>query len=326
MDQLREHINAVRDQQDALLQAEGREIDSANTLRTQVFFLCGLLNLLFIVWTYRRIRLALGQREAALAAMQAEREEVARQKKLLAVTLSSIGDCVIVTDAAGRITFMNAVAEDLTGWKLKDADGRLAGEVFRIINEETGAAVESPVDKVLQHGAFVGLANHTLLIRKDGTKVPIDDSGAPIREADGTLRGVVLVFRDFSVSRETERILREAKEIAETASAAKDLFLATISHELRTPLTPVLATLNLWEASDELPPGMRSDVQMLRRSVELEARIIDDLLDVTRIAKGILSFTLDFRASNWSFPSISKLRNTTSTRTPAAFSRSCGTC
>jgi PAS domain S-box-containing protein len=291
MDQLRAYICAVRDQQDALLQAEGGEIDSANTLRTQVFLLCGLLNLLFIVWTYRRIRLTLGQREAALAAMQAEREEVARQKKLLAVTLSSIGDCVIVTDAAGRITFMNAVAEDLTGWKLKDADGRLAGEVFRIINEETGAAVQSPVDKVLQHGAFVELANHTLLIRKDGTKVPIDDSGAPIREADGTLRGVVLVFRDFSVRRETERILREAKEIAETASAAKDLFLATISHELRTPLTPVLATLNLWEASDELPPGMRSDVQMLRRSVELEARIIDDLLDVTRIAKGILSFT-----------------------------------
>jgi PAS domain S-box-containing protein len=283
MDQLRAYISAVGHYQEASLQI----CDS------QIVLLCGSINLFFIVWAERRIRLARNEREAALAEMQAGREEVARQKELLAVTLSSIGDCVIVTDAAGRITFMNVVAEDLTGWKLKDADGRLAGEVFRIINEDTSAAVESPVDKVLRHGAVVGLANHTLLIRKDGTEVPIDDSGAPIRGADGAIRGVVLVFRDFSVHKETERTLREAKEAAETASAAKDHFLAILSHELRTPLTPVLATLNLWEASDELPSGMKSDVQMLRRSVELEARIIDDLLDVARIAKGILSFTCE---------------------------------
>jgi signal transduction histidine kinase len=121
--------------------------------------------------------------------------------------------------------------------------------------------------------------------------VPIDDSGAPIRAADGAIRGVVLVFRDFSVHKEAERALREAKEAAETANSAKDTFLAMLSHELRTPLSPVLATLNLWEVSDELPSAMKSDVQMLRRNVELEARIIDDLLDLTRIAKGILSFT-----------------------------------
>ncbi|HEX7515728.1 MAG TPA: CHASE3 domain-containing protein [Chthoniobacterales bacterium] len=291
MDELRKRVSAVRDQQEALLWTEGGQIESATTLRTLVFLLCGLMNLFFIVWAYRRIRLALDEREAALAEKQAEREEVARQKDLLAVTLSSIGDCVIVTDAAGRITFMNAVAEDLTGWKLKDAVGRRAGEVFRIINEDTRAAVESPVDKVLQYGGIVGLANHTLLIRKDGTEVPIDDSGAPIRAADGAARGVVLVFRDFSAHKETERALREAKEAAEMANAAKDHFLAMLSHELRTPLSPVLATLNLWEVSDELPSGMKSDVQMLRRSVELEARIIDDLLDLTRIAKGMLSFT-----------------------------------
>jgi PAS domain S-box-containing protein len=293
MDHLRTYMSAVREQQEALIQTEDRQIDSANTLRTQGFLLCGLINLFFIVWAYRRIRLGLDQRETALAEMQAEREEVVRQKELLAVTLSSIGDCVIVTDASGRITFMNAVAEDLTGWKFTDAGGRLVGDVFRIINEHTGAAIESPVDKVLQHGVIVGLANHTLLVRKDGTQVPIDDSGAPIRQADGTVRGAVLVFRDFSEHKATERTMRDAKETAERANAAKDQFLAMLSHELRTPLTPVLATLNLWEVSDELPSRMKSDVQMLRRSVELEARIIDDLLDVTRISKGILSFTLE---------------------------------
>ncbi len=291
MDQLRTQIRAVRDKQEISLQTESRQIDSANTLRTLLFLLCGLINLFFIVWAERRIRLARDEREAALAEVQAEREEVARQQELLAVTLSSIGDCVIVTDAAGCITFMNKVAEDLTGWTLQDADGRLAGEVFRIINEDTSVAAPSPVDKVVEYGAIVGLENNTLLIRKDGTEVSIDDSGAPIRGMDGAIRGVVLVFRDFSHHKKAEHALREAKEAAETANAAKDHFLATLSHELRTPLTPVLATLNLWEASDELPPGMKSDVQMLRRSVELEARIIDDLLDVTRIAKGILSFT-----------------------------------
>jgi signal transduction histidine kinase len=139
MNELRKRVGAVRDQQEDLIRIEGGQIEAATTLRTLVFLLCGLMNLFFIVWAYRRIRQALDEREAA--------------------------------------------------------------------------------------------------------------------------------------------------------NAAKDHFLAMLSHELRTPLSPVLATLNLWEVSDELPAGMKSDVQMLRRNVELEARIIDDLLDLTRIAKGILSFT-----------------------------------
>jgi signal transduction histidine kinase/ActR/RegA family two-component response regulator len=151
--------------------------------------------------------------------------------------------------------------------------------------------VESPVEKVMKHGVIVGLANHTVLVRKDGSEVPIDDSGAPIRDRDGTFRGVVLVFRDFSAHKRTEQELRVAKEAAETANKAKDQFLAMLSHELRTPLTPVLATLNLWEASEEVPVALHADVQMLRRSIELEARIIDDLLDLTRIARGMLSFS-----------------------------------
>src|SRR5207244_10155772 len=91
--------------------------------------------------------------------------------------------------------------------------------------------------------------------------------------------------------RQAEGELRKAKEEAETANKAKDQFLAMLSHELRTPLTPVLATLNLWEASEDVPASLHSDVQMLRRSIELEARIIDDLLDLTRIARGMLSFS-----------------------------------
>ena len=91
-------------------------------MRTLVFLLCALINLFFIIWAYRRIRLAFQERETALTEARDEREEVSRQKQLLAVTLSSIGDCVIVTDASGHITFMNHVAEDLTGGSLSEAE------------------------------------------------------------------------------------------------------------------------------------------------------------------------------------------------------------
>lgn len=118
-------------------------------------------------------------------------------------TLRSIGDAVISTDIAGRVRFMNPIAERLTGWSTAEADGRPLGEVFPISNEESGSIVENPVDKVLRLGAVVGLANHTVLRHRSGTLVPIDDSAAPIRAPDGKLEGVVLVFRDASEEKRT---------------------------------------------------------------------------------------------------------------------------
>jgi PAS domain S-box-containing protein len=291
MDSLRSAITQLQQQQEIALRAETSVARMATRARTLIFTLSGLISVLFIVWAYQRISSAMKGREVALGEAEAARNEIQRQKDLLSVTLSSIGDCVIVSDERGHITFMNDVAEKLTGWSFAEAQLQPIANVFKIVNEYTRATVENPVEKVMKTGVIVGLANHTVLIRKDGSEVPIDDSGAPIKEADGTIRGAVLVFRDFSEHKEAQRALQEAKETAETANKAKDQFLAMLSHELRTPLTPVLATLNLWEASDELPRSMQGDVQMLRRSVELEARIIDDLLDLTRIAKGMLSFS-----------------------------------
>jgi PAS domain S-box-containing protein len=122
----------------------------------------------------------------------------------LRTTLQSIGDAVIATDAEGRITFMNPVAQSLTGWTLEDARGRELREVFRIINEYSRKPVESPVARVLSEGIIVGLANHTLLLARDGREIPIDDSGAPIKDEEGNTRGVVLVFHDITERRKGE--------------------------------------------------------------------------------------------------------------------------
>jgi PAS domain S-box-containing protein len=127
-------------------------------------------------------------------------------------TLYSIGDAVIATDTGGIIAQMNHVAEQLTGWPEAEALGRPAGEVFRIVNEEKGAEVRSPVARVLDEGAVVGLANHTLLIARDGSKIPIADSGAPIHDENGKVTGVVMVFRDQTKERAAEKALRESEE------------------------------------------------------------------------------------------------------------------
>ncbi|HZS04313.1 MAG TPA: PAS domain S-box protein [Blastocatellia bacterium] len=136
------------------------------------------------------------------------------------ITLSSIGDAVIVTDAGGKIAFMNPVAQSLTGWKSEDARDRPIEEVFAIVNETSRATVESPVSKVLQTGEFVELANHTILVGRAGAEVPIDDSAAPIRDARGEIFGVVLVFRDVTERRQGEAARRELAAIIESSDDA----------------------------------------------------------------------------------------------------------
>jgi PAS domain S-box-containing protein len=126
-------------------------------------------------------------------------------------TLYSIGDAVISTNADGSVVQMNHVAETLTGWSEVEAKGRPTAEVFKIVNEETRAEVESPVARVLREGVVVGLANHTLLVAKDGTVRPIADSGAPIRDDKGEISGVVLVFRDQTEERAAQKAVEQSE-------------------------------------------------------------------------------------------------------------------
>lgn len=161
-----------------------------------------------------------------ISELAAAREALVREKELLATTLASIGDAVIVTDAEGAVTFLNSEAERLTAWKTSDAAGRPLPEVFNIINEQTRQRVENPVEKVLRLGGVVGLANHTLLLARDGREIPIDDSAAPIRQSDGRLFGVVLVFRDFTERKRLEETLREG---AQRATASQERLLGLIN-------------------------------------------------------------------------------------------------
>ena len=146
---------------------------------------------------------------------------VAAEGERLRVTLASIGDGVITTDAEGRIVFLNDIAQQLTGWTQQEALGIRLEQVFQIVNETTRQPVENPALRSLREGVIVGLANHTVLIARDGWERPIDDSAAPIRDASGKTVGVVLIFRDVTEQRRSEQALRasEARKsaILETA-------------------------------------------------------------------------------------------------------------
>lgn len=145
------------------------------------------------------------KRAAAHAAEgEAQQKELDSQREWFRVTFASIGDGVLTTDEGGNVSFLNAVAETLTGWRQGEAQGQRLEDVFRIVNEQTRLPVENPVYQALREGVVVGLANHTLLIAKDGLERAIDDSAAPIRSGEGRIIGVVLVFRDITERRKQE--------------------------------------------------------------------------------------------------------------------------
>jgi PAS domain S-box-containing protein len=148
---------------------------------------------------------------------RAERNAETR-REALRITLASMGDAVVTTDERGQVTSLNAVAAALTGWSPEEADGRPLEDVFRIVNEDDRTPVENPALRALREGRIVGLANHTLLIRKDGTELPIDDSAAPVYDDDSRMRGCVLLFRDVSEKRRAQR------ELAASERRFRDIF------------------------------------------------------------------------------------------------------
>ncbi|MBI4777703.1 PAS domain S-box protein [Candidatus Desantisbacteria bacterium] len=207
----------------------------------------------------------------------AKRLEAERER--LDVTLRSIGDGVIVADTEGRVVLLNKVAEELTGWKECDAIGQPVSEIFYIINEYTRRRCENPVQKVLETGLIVGLANHTALISKDKQERVIADSGAPINDKNGSVIGVVLVFRDTTEKKKMEEAILKTERLSAIAQIA-----AEAAHEIRNPLQIVNNGLYLLKKRS----GIVDDDLACRNVLRMENAIsrasgfIEDLLNFSK--------------------------------------------
>ena len=219
------------------------------------------------------------------------------QKELLAVTLRSIGDAVVSTDKQGNVTFMNHVAETLTGWSSPEALGHPLETVFHIINEATRQKVESPVAKALRENRIVGLANHTILIKQSGDETPIDDSASPIRNSEGDVVGVILVFHDITARRQAEREREAQAEILENRVKERTAQLEetirslegvsySIAHDLRGPLRSMEAfsTALLEDCAEEISPLAHDYAARISASARRMDALIRELLAFGQLA------------------------------------------
>jgi PAS domain S-box-containing protein len=243
-------------------------------------------------WNAREIQRMEDARTSAEDAVREERE-------WLSTTLASIGDGVVAAGDDGRVKNLNAVAEALTGWPSSDAAGRPLDEVFRV-RGAGGSELESPFHWVVREGRAADLPRETVLVGRSGAQFPVEGCVSPIQDRRGRRKGVVVVFRDIRDRQrvEEERALllvreRDARAEAETASRAKDEFIATLSHELRTPLNSVLGWARLLRIGKLDADGVRRAVEAIERGATTQAQIVDDLLDVSRIVRGELK--LDVR-------------------------------
>jgi PAS domain S-box-containing protein len=207
----------------------------------------------------------------------------------LAVTLNSIGDGVIATDGQGRVTLLNPLAEQLTGWTQAQASGQLIEDVFHIIHQDTRLPAPIPVKDTLALGTVQALANHTVLIARDGSECPIADSCAPIRARDAQVVGAVLVFRDVTQEYAAQRALQDtnlelesATMEAKRANLAKSEFLATMSHEIRTPMNGVIGMIDVLQQSSLNGPQMEM-ASIIHDSAFALLAVINDILDFSKI-------------------------------------------
>jgi PAS domain S-box-containing protein len=217
---------------------------------------------------------------AAVAARTAERDQSAialvERERDLRITLDSIGDGVIATDATGLITRLNPVAEGLTGWASSEAAGRPLAEVFRIFQARTREVAADPVARVLATGQVMGLPSHTVLVRRDGQEAQIADSAAPIRDADGTVRGVVLVFRDISHEHELEDRLRHSQKMDAIGQLA-----GGVAHDFNNLLTAIIGGCDL-AASQPLTPVQEKGVTLANNAAMRAADLTRRLLTFAR--------------------------------------------
>lgn len=233
-------------------------------------------------------------RRLALDRERQERKKAEQAESRWTTTLRSIGDAVIVTDSEGKISFINPVAEALTGWSARESMGQPLLKILNIELEEPIVSGEGLIARIDRVGGLARPPKHLVLLQRDGHKLSIEDRSSPIRDASGSIYGIVTIFRD--ITNERDENLKRAKLLerehnarvqAEVASRTKDEFLATVSHELRTPLNAILGWTKLLLMKD-LPNDFRKALTTIERNALAQARIIEDVLDLSRIVSGKL--------------------------------------
>jgi PAS domain S-box-containing protein len=317
MDALQAEIQNVDQIQEAAYARHDREFQSSLRALFVLIISASLLALLFafvFAWmilreTQHRLkdllhvetRHLLDQQEETNRLLQRANATLEISEEKLAITLNSIGDAVIATDADGRVTLLNPLAARLTGWTQAEASGRAVEDIFHIVNPDTRQPAHVPVMDTLARGTLHGLANHTVLIARDGTECTIADSCAPIRTRAGLVVGAVLVFRDITERALLEQVVHEknteleiAVAVADRANQAKSDFLSSMSHELRTPLSAILGFAQLMESASPQPTASqkRSLEQILKAGWYL-LDLINEILDLALIESGKLSLSLE---------------------------------
>lgn len=204
-------------------------------------------------------------------------KDLAEEKERLSVTLRSIGDGVITTDIFGNITLLNDAAEKLTGWTLSEAREKPISQIFNIINEYTGKTLDSPVEKVIKTNAIVSLSNHTLLLDKKGNKIPISDSGAPIKDFDGNILGVVLVFRDVTLEKKRVADILKLKKLESVGILA-----GGIAHDFNNILTGILGNIELAVLNEYEPDEKRNYLDKASKGCQRAASLTQKLLTFSK--------------------------------------------
>jgi PAS domain S-box-containing protein len=270
MDQIRSLTAEMRREESSLEAARLQAVNNSTQTLVRTLYLATALAVIGLVLLAFYIIREMDQREKHAAEMR-EREEWFR------VTLGSIGDAVIATDEKGMVIFINPIAEELTGIKMREAQGQPVRKVFPIFNEQTRKPVENPVAKVLEMGRVMGLANHTILQHADGHMVPIEDSAAPIYDDQHRLRGVVMVFRDVTAEKQAQDVMRKAEKLAAAGRLA-----ATVAHEINNPLEAVCNLIYIVKNTAGLPQETAGYLNMAEQELDRVSHITRQTLGFYR--------------------------------------------
>jgi PAS domain S-box-containing protein len=287
MDSMRVHLDAI------VATSEQNRKNRIAQWRQQTRHLLILLILLALaiglmvgLFTRSRLESAYAAFRHAIDLQRRRAEELFQSEQHLRTTLASIGDGVIACDADGRIQMMNPIAQELTGWTESEARNLPLDQVFHLVNETTRQPVENPVAKVQRLKRIVGVSQHTILLRKDGSELSVDDSGAPIRDALGHITGIVVVFRDITLELKTRAALLANEKLAVAGRLA-----ATIAHEIHNPLDSVANLLYLLQHE---PTDIESSqfLQMAQSELARVTQISRAMLSLYRESKAPVSVNL----------------------------------